>query len=62
MNDILQGLSTSGTDSSSEESADEEDKKKDAVDEDDQAEQAKLPQYTERFKVGVCCVWQVFCC
>ncbi|XP_073321550.1 small ribosomal subunit protein mS27 [Pagrus major] len=51
MNDLLQELSsTSDSDSSGDESAGEEDKKEDAVDEDDQAEQAKLPQYVERFK------------
>lgn len=61
MHDLLQELSsTLDTDSSSgEESAGEEDKKEDIVDEDDQAEQAKLPQYASRFKVGVCCVRQV---
>lgn len=64
MRDLLQELSsTLDTDSSSgEESAgeeDKEDKKEDIVDEDDQAEQAKLPQYASRFKVGVCCVRQV---
>nr|XP_020449636.1 28S ribosomal protein S27, mitochondrial isoform X1 [Monopterus albus] len=50
MNDLLQKLSsTSDSDSSGEESGGEEDKK-DTVDEDDQAEQAKLPQYINRFK------------
>lgn len=54
MSDLLQELSsTSDSDSSGDESAGEEDKKEDAVDEDDQAEQAKLPQYVDRFKVGV---------
>lgn len=63
MNDLLQELSSaSDTDSSGEESAGEEDKKEDTVDEDDQAEQAKLPEYASRFKVGVCCVWQVSVC
>lgn len=56
MSDLLQELSsTSDLDSSGDESAGEEDKKEDAVDEDDQAEQAKLPQYVDRFKVGVFC-------
>ncbi|XP_033474628.1 small ribosomal subunit protein mS27 [Epinephelus lanceolatus] len=51
MNELLQELSsTSDSDSSGEESAGEEDKKEEAVDEDDQAEQAKLPQYVSRFK------------
>ncbi|XP_030271619.1 small ribosomal subunit protein mS27 [Sparus aurata] len=51
MSDLLQELSsTSDLDSSGDESAGEEDKKEDAVDEDDQAEQAKLPQYVDRFK------------
>lgn len=60
MQDLLQDLSsTLDTDSSGEESADENDKKQDLEDEDDQAEQAKLPQYASRFKVGVSCVWQV---
>lgn len=55
VNDLLQKLSsTSDSDSSGEESSGEEDKKEDAIDEDDQAEQAKLPQYVDRFKVGVC--------
>ena len=53
MNDLLQELSsTSESDSSGEESGSEEDKKKDTVDEDDQAERAKIQQYTSRFKVG----------
>ncbi|XP_037634831.1 28S ribosomal protein S27, mitochondrial [Sebastes umbrosus] len=51
VNDLLQKLSsTSDSDSSGEESSGEEDKKEDAIDEDDQAEQAKLPQYVGRFK------------
>ncbi|XP_040011461.1 28S ribosomal protein S27, mitochondrial [Xiphias gladius] len=51
MNDLLQELSSaSDSDSSGEESGGEEDKKEDTVDEDDQAEQAKLPQYASRFK------------
>ncbi|XP_036954449.1 28S ribosomal protein S27, mitochondrial [Acanthopagrus latus] len=51
VSDLLQELSsTSDSDSSGDESAGEEDKKEDAVDEDDQAEQAKLPQYVDRFK------------
>lgn len=53
MNDLLQELSSaSESTSSGEESGGEEDKKEDTVDEDDQAEQAKLPQYASRFKVG----------
>lgn len=60
MNELLQELSsTSDSDSSGEESAGEEGKKEEAVDEDDQAERAKLPQYVSRFKVGVFCVQQV---
>ncbi|KAG7237557.1 hypothetical protein INR49_032174 [Caranx melampygus] len=51
MSNLLQELSsTSDSDTSGEESGGEEDKKEDAVDEDDQAEQAKLPQYADRFK------------
>ncbi|KAM8759949.1 small ribosomal subunit protein mS27 [Acanthopagrus schlegelii] len=51
VSDLLQELSsTSDSDSSGDESVGEEDKKEDAVDEDDQAEQAKLPQYVDRFK------------
>ncbi|XP_038560026.1 28S ribosomal protein S27, mitochondrial [Micropterus salmoides] len=51
VNDLLQELcSTSDTDSSGEESAGDEDKKEDTVDEDDQAERARLPQYASRFK------------
>ncbi|KAK2901946.1 28S ribosomal protein S27, mitochondrial [Channa argus] len=51
VNDLLQKLApTSESDSSGEESGDEEDKKEDTLDEDDQAEQAKLPQYASRFK------------
>lgn len=56
MNDLLQKLlsSTSNSDSSGEESGGEEDKRKDTLDEDDQVEQAKLPHYASRFKVGLC--------
>lgn len=61
MNDLLQNLS-SYSDSSGEESGGEEEKKEDTVDEDDQAEQAKLPQYASRFKVGVCYSLQVCFC
>nr|XP_046243739.1 28S ribosomal protein S27, mitochondrial [Scatophagus argus] len=51
VSDLLQDLSSaSDTDSSGEESTGEEDKKEDTVDEEDQAEQAKLPQYANRFK------------
>ncbi|KAK2837785.1 hypothetical protein Q5P01_014997 [Channa striata] len=51
VNDLLQEMaSTSDSESSGEESGGEEDKKEEAVDEDDQAEQAKLPQYASRFK------------
>ncbi|XP_008284845.1 small ribosomal subunit protein mS27 isoform X2 [Stegastes partitus] len=59
VNDLLQELSstststsaaTSDTDSSGEESGGEEDKKAEAVDEKDEAEKAKLPQYISRFK------------
>lgn len=54
VNDLLQELSsTSDTDSSGEESGGEENKKEDALDEEDRVEQAKLPQYVSRFKVGV---------
>lgn len=54
---MLQELSSAlDTDSSGEESADEEDKKED-VDEDDQAEQAKLTHYVSRFKVSVVVVF-----
>ncbi len=54
MNNLLQELSSaSDSDSSGDESAGEEDKKEDTIDEDDLAEQAKLPQYASRFKVGV---------
>lgn len=63
MNDLLQELSsTSDSDSSGEESTEEEDKKKDAVDDDDLAEQANLPQYASRFKVGVWGLQQVCFC
>lgn len=63
MNDLLQELcSTSDTDSSGEESAGDEDKKEDTVDEDDQAERARLPQYASRFKVSRCRVRQVCFC
>ncbi|XP_042343562.1 28S ribosomal protein S27, mitochondrial [Plectropomus leopardus] len=48
---VLQELSaTSDSDSSGEESAGEENKKEETVDEDDEAERAKLPQYANRFK------------
>ncbi|KAK5871018.1 hypothetical protein PBY51_003921 [Eleginops maclovinus] len=51
MNDLLKELSsTSDSESSGEESAGEEEKKETTVDEDDKAEQAKLPQYVSRFK------------
>lgn len=53
MNDLLQELSTaSDSESSGEESGEEEVKKKDAVDEDDLAECAQLPNYINRFKVS----------
>ncbi|XP_068167440.1 small ribosomal subunit protein mS27 isoform X2 [Antennarius striatus] len=52
MNDLIQELSsTSDTDSSGEETAGEEEEKDDTLDEDDEAERAKLPQYATRFKV-----------
>lgn len=52
LHDLLQELSsTLDTDSSGGESAGEEERKEDIVDEDDQAERAKLPQYASRFKV-----------
>lgn len=57
MDSVLQELSsTPDSDSSEKESADEQEDKKEeeAVDEDDQAEKDKLPQYADRFKVGVC--------
>uniref|UniRef100_A0A3Q1HK30 Small ribosomal subunit protein mS27 n=1 Tax=Acanthochromis polyacanthus TaxID=80966 RepID=A0A3Q1HK30_9TELE len=55
VNDLLQELSsnsnsTSDTDSSGEESGGEEDKKQEAVDEKDEAEKARLPDYINRFK------------
>ncbi|KAF3851242.1 hypothetical protein F7725_013014 [Dissostichus mawsoni] len=51
MNDLLQELSSSSDrESSGEESAGEEVKKENPVDEEDEAEQAKLPQYVSRFK------------
>ena len=54
VNVLLQELSsTSGTDSSGEESGAEENKKEGDVDEEDEAEKAKLPLYVSRFKVGV---------
>lgn len=53
--DLLQELSsTLDTSSSGEESSDEEGERKEGVDEDDQAERAKLQQYASRFQVGVC--------
>ena len=62
VNDLLQELSsTSDAKPSGEESTGEENKKED-VDEDDLAEQAKLPQYASRFKVGIYRVQQwCFC-
>ncbi|KAE8291826.1 28S ribosomal protein S27, mitochondrial [Larimichthys crocea] len=52
MNDLLQELSSTSDSDSGEESGGEEDKKENTVnkDEDDQAEQAKLPEYASRFK------------
>ncbi|XP_061585366.1 28S ribosomal protein S27, mitochondrial [Cololabis saira] len=51
VNELLQELpSTSDTDSSGEESGGEESKNVDSVEEEDQAEQAKVPQYVSRFK------------
>lgn len=50
--DLLQELSAE-SDSSGEESGAEEEKKEEPLDEEDQAERAKLPQYASRFKVGV---------
>ncbi|XP_029019894.1 28S ribosomal protein S27, mitochondrial [Betta splendens] len=52
MNDLLQELSAD-SDSSGEESGgeeEEEEKKEDPIDEEDQAEREKLPQYASRFK------------
>ncbi|XP_028270735.1 small ribosomal subunit protein mS27 [Parambassis ranga] len=49
VSDLLQELSST-SDSSEEESEAEEGKKEEVLDEDDQAEQAKLPQYVSRFK------------
>lgn len=62
VHDLLQELSsTLDTDSDSGgESSGEEEKNEDIVDEDDQAERAKLPQYASRFKVCACCVKQCF--
>lgn len=58
MNDLLHDLPlTSESDSSGEESGGEEDKKEDTVDEDDQAEAAKLPEYFKKFKVGPVCTY-----
>lgn len=42
------------TSSSGEGSSDDEGERKEGVDEDDQAERAKLQQYASRFQVGVC--------
>lgn len=53
MHDLLQKLSSDSDSSSGDESGGEEEKKEDTIDEDDQAEQAKLPQYASRFKVGL---------
>ncbi|XP_071339442.1 small ribosomal subunit protein mS27 [Trachinotus anak] len=52
MSELLQELSsTTDSDTSGEESGgEEEERKEDTVDEDDQAERAKLPQYASRFK------------
>nr|XP_004547191.1 28S ribosomal protein S27, mitochondrial isoform X2 [Maylandia zebra] len=51
VNDLLHDLPlTSESDSSGEESGGEEDKKENTVDEDDQAEAAKLPEYVKKFK------------
>lgn len=55
VNDLLHDLPlTSESDSSGEESGGEEDKKENTVDEDDQAEAAKLPEYVKKFQVGLC--------
>lgn len=52
--DLLQDLSsTLDTSSSGEESSDEEGEKQQGTDEEEQAEQAKLKEYTSRFQVGV---------
>lgn len=64
MNDLLHDLPLSDSspeesDSSGEESGGEEDKKEDTVDEDDQAEAAKLPEYVKKFKVGLCLYLQL---
>lgn len=54
--DLLQDLSsTLDASSSGEESSGEEGEKQQGIDKDDQAEQAKLQEYTSRFQVGV---WQ----
>ncbi|XP_035763282.1 28S ribosomal protein S27, mitochondrial-like [Neolamprologus brichardi] len=51
VNDLFHDLPlTSESDSSGEESGGEEDKKENTVDEDDQAEAAKLPEYVKKFK------------
>lgn len=53
--DLLQDLSsTLDTSSSGEESSDGEGENQQGIDPDDQAEQAKLQEYTSRFQVGVC--------
>lgn len=53
--DLLQDLSsTLDTSSSGGESSDDEGERKEGIDEDDQAERAKLQQYASRFQVGVC--------
>lgn len=63
MNNLLQELSSaSDSDSSGEESAEEENKKEGTVDEEDQAERENLSHYTNRFKVGACCLHLVYFC
>lgn len=59
--ELLQDLSsTLDTSSSGEESSDEEGEKQQGVDRDDQAEQAKLQEYTSRFQVRLS--WQRLLC
>lgn len=60
IHNMLEELSSAlDSDSSGEESEGEAEKKE--VDEDDQAEKAKLPQYVSRFKVSLLVSYQVLC-
>lgn len=56
MGSVLEELSSESDTSDGE--SDGEERKEETVDEDDEAERAKLPQYASRFKVSVLGSWE----